>query len=258
MRDVVAPVHQPRPVLAWIGLVPLVDVHHAVAAVDFNHRRDQHDHVRTDVLDIRRVINRQSVCQLHQRRRRARLRRVNRSRNVVHRIRRVDQRLRLRVVHPQRARIGKLRQPLVVFLLRLQQALIGNGRGDHLAAFFRVADGDNLHARRARGQHAEVLVHVLCIRQHVRCAGYIAQHLHRCRHRLRGGQIVHQRRREVRPGGVLLDLRCVGLIDRLLRIAGHRGVQRRQPGGRRHRRGRCRLRVEAGTGASHQQGKHKA
>ena len=50
--NVVAPVEQVRPLLVRVGLVPAIDVDHAVAAIDFDHGRDEHDHVRADVLDV--------------------------------------------------------------------------------------------------------------------------------------------------------------------------------------------------------------
>ena len=40
-----------------MSFVPLVDIDHAVAAVDFDHGRDEHDHVRANELDVGRIID---------------------------------------------------------------------------------------------------------------------------------------------------------------------------------------------------------
>ena len=45
----------------------------AVAPVDFDDRRDQRDEVVADVLDVRALVHREAIGELHQRGRRARL-----------------------------------------------------------------------------------------------------------------------------------------------------------------------------------------
>ena len=160
-----------------MGLVPAVDVDHAVAAVHFNHRRDQHDHVRADVLDVRRIIDGEAIGQLHQRCRRAGFDGVDGAGDVVDRVRLIDQRAGLGVVEIDGARIAELGQTLLVGIGVLQQVGIGNGHRDHLAAFFGVADGEDLHARAGSGKHAEVLVDVFGVGQHVGRAGDIARAL---------------------------------------------------------------------------------
>ena len=217
--DVVTPVQQRRRRLAGIGAMPVVQIHHAVAAVDFDDGRDQRDDVRADLADVGRVVDGEAIGQFHQRGRRAGLRRVDRAGDVVDRRRRRDQRFGLRVVHAEHARIGELRQARIVGLQVGEQRLVGDRDRDHVAAFLGLADAVYLHPRARRGEHVEVAIDVLRVRQHVRRAGDVAEHLGRRRHRGRCRQVVGQRRVERRIGRVLGDLLRVGLIDRLLRIA---------------------------------------
>ncbi len=219
VRYVMSPIQQPRPLLTRMRLVPLVNVHHAVAPIHLDHRRNQHHHVLPYVLDVRRIIHCQPIRQLHQRSRRTRLRRVDRARDVVHRERLRHQRLRLRIVHADRARIRQLRQSRIIFFHLLDERNIADRRRNHLAAFFRLADTEHLHPRRTRSQQAKVLVDILGIRQHVRRPSNIAQHLRGRRHRRRSRQIIRKTRVEVRLGRIFLDRRRIRLVNRLLRIA---------------------------------------
>ena len=66
VRDVVPPIKEMRPDLGGMGFVPFVNVDHAVAAVHFDHGSDKHDHVRADVLDIRRIVDGQTIGEFHQ------------------------------------------------------------------------------------------------------------------------------------------------------------------------------------------------
>ena len=218
--DVVAPVEKARPILAGMRFVPPVDIHHAVAAVDFDHRRDEHDHVRADVLDVGRVVDGQAIGQLHQRRGRAGLGRVDGAGDVVDGPGLVDELARFGVIEADRARVGKLGQARVILFRAREQFRIGDGGGDHLAAFFGVADGEDLYPRAAGLQHAEVLVHIFGVGKHVGRAGDIAQHLGRRGDGFRGGKVIHQRRDEGRVGGVFANLVGVLLIDGLAGIAG--------------------------------------
>jgi hypothetical protein len=65
VRDVVAPVQQRRRRFAGIRTVPVVDIDHAVAAVGFDDRRDQGNDFRTDLANVRRLVDGQTVAQLH-------------------------------------------------------------------------------------------------------------------------------------------------------------------------------------------------
>ena len=71
VRDVATPVGEARPGRIGVGEVPAIDVHHAVAAVDLDHRRDQRDQVVADLADVRALVDRQPVGELHERRGRA-------------------------------------------------------------------------------------------------------------------------------------------------------------------------------------------
>ena len=71
------------------------------------------------VLDVRALVDGEPVRELHQRRRRARSPASESSGDVVDGHRRVDELVRLRVVHADRARVGELREPRpVLFELR--------------------------------------------------------------------------------------------------------------------------------------------
>ena len=223
VRDVLAPVDEPRIVLARVGEVPLVDVDHLVAAVDLDHRRDQRDQVVADRLDVLVIVDDQAVGELHQRGRRAGFRRVDRAGDVVDRRRRGDQRFRLRIVHVDGARIAELREPRAVLVELRHDRVRGDRDGDHLASFFGLADGDDLDAA-GRGllEHAHVLVDLFGVRQLAGRAGDVAQHRLRRRHRFRRGEVVHQRRAEERLGRVLLDLLAVLDVDGNLGVADER------------------------------------
>ena len=83
VRDVVAPVDHVRRHVVRVLLLPLVDVDDAIAAVDLDDRRDQRDDVIANVLDVGRVVDRETIRELHERRRRAGFGRVDRAGDVV-------------------------------------------------------------------------------------------------------------------------------------------------------------------------------
>ena len=88
--------------------VPVVDVDHAIASVDFNYGRDERDHAFADRLDVRAFINGQPISEFHQGSRRPGLSRVNCPGDVVNRKRLIDQAVRFGIVKIDRARIGEL------------------------------------------------------------------------------------------------------------------------------------------------------
>ncbi len=85
VRDIVAPIHERRPIFIGMRKVPIVDINHAVAAVDLDHGCDEGDHAFADRLHIRAFIDGEAISKLHQGGRRPRLDRVNRSGDVVNR-----------------------------------------------------------------------------------------------------------------------------------------------------------------------------
>ena len=85
VRDVVSPVHRAHRRLLRVLLPPFVRVDHAVAPIGLDHRGNQRDDVLADVPDVEAVVHRQAIRQFHERRRRARFGRMNRSGDVVHR-----------------------------------------------------------------------------------------------------------------------------------------------------------------------------
>jgi hypothetical protein len=205
--------------------VPAVDVDHAVATVHLDDRRDERDHVLADIADVGALVDGETVGELHQRRRRSGLGRVDGAGDVVDRHRRGEERLGLGVVAAirvfgrlQRARVGELGQPGLVRLPVLQVLLGRYGDDDPLAPLLALADGVHLDAGRRRRQHAEVAVHVGGVRQDLGRSRYVAEHRARRRHGRRGRQVVGQLRVELGSGRVLLDLRRRRLVDRLRSI----------------------------------------
>jgi hypothetical protein len=99
-----------------VGEVPAVDVDHAVAAVDLDHRCDERDQVGADLLHVRALVDRQAIGELHQGRGRAGLGRVDGTGDVVDRHRGRHDRGGAGVVEADRARIGELAEAGAVLL----------------------------------------------------------------------------------------------------------------------------------------------
>ena len=215
-----APVKKARADLAGMGFVPLVDVDHAVAAIDFDDGSDEHDHVGADVFDVGSIVDGQAIGELHQSRGGAGLGGVNGAGDVVDGPGLVDEQAGLGVVEADFARVGKLGQARVILFRASEKLGIGDGGDDHLAAFLSVADGEDLHAWTARLQQAKILVDIFGVGQHVGRARNVAENLGRSRHGFRGGKIVHQRREEGGIGGVFVNLIGVLLVDGLAGVAG--------------------------------------
>ncbi len=196
-------------------LLPLVHVHHVVAAVGLGDRRDERDDVLADVPDVGAVVHGQAVGQFHQRRRRAGLARVDGAVDVVHRRHALRDRVGHRVVHLDRAWVGQLGQVGLVLVELRHQGFRGDGDDDHLPAVFGRPDGVDLHPRRELGEEAHVVVHLLRVRQLARRACDVAEDGLRRRHGLGRRHVVDDGRQEEGLGGVLLDLLRVLLVDRL-------------------------------------------
>ena len=213
--------------------VPVVDVDLAVAAVDLDDRRDQRDHVVADVPDVRAVVDGEPVCELHQRRRRAGLGRMDRAGDVV------DGRRTARRAGRPRRRPCRCVRGSASFARRARfssrsrdERFGGDGDGDHLAPLFGRADRADADARARLLEHAHVAVHVGRVRELAGRAGDVAEHGLRRRDVRGGRQVVDERREEERLRRVLADLLRVLLVDRLAGIAaGDRcRVSRRQSG----------------------------
>jgi len=246
VRDVFAPVDQARVVLPGMREVPLVDVHHLVAAVDLDDRRDERDQIVADRPDVLVLVHGEPVGELHQRGWRAGFRRVDRAGDVVDRRGSVDELLRLRVVHVDRARVGKLREACAVLLQPRHDGVRRDRDRDHLAAFLGLADRVDLHARARFLEHAHVLIDLFRVRELAGRTRHVAEHRFGCRHVGRGRQIVSQRRIEIFLGGVLGNLLCVFLVDRLIGIASGFDLRICQRGRRdnEERRQQCRAQQE--------------
>ena len=90
VRDVLAPVHQRRALLAGL-LAVVVRVDLLLAAVDFDHRSDEGDHVVADRLDERRLFDDQPVGEFDQHFRSAGLGRMDAAVGPVDRLAGFDQ-----------------------------------------------------------------------------------------------------------------------------------------------------------------------
>ena len=71
MRHIMAPINEVWIILVRMGQMPFVKVHHAIATIDFNHRRDERDHVVANRFDVGTVVDGETISQFHQRRGRA-------------------------------------------------------------------------------------------------------------------------------------------------------------------------------------------
>ena len=174
VRDVLAPVEEWRRGLARPLHAPVEEIHDAVASVDLDDGGDERDEVVADVPDVLALVDGEAVGELHQRRRRACFRGVDRPGDVVHRRRVGRDLLGHLVIHVDRAWIRELRELGLVLVEPRQQRLGGDGDGDHLAPLFRLADRVDLHARARLLEHAHVVVDLLRVRQLGRRAGNVA------------------------------------------------------------------------------------
>ena len=202
--------------------VPFVKIDHAVASVDFDDRSDQRNGAVANFLDVRALIDGEAIGQLHERGGRAGLGRVNRAGDVVDGHRFGDELVGFRVIELDRAGITELAQPGAVFLQIFQIFFRRNRDGDHLAAFFGLANGKDFHTRTGFLKQTHVAVDIFGVGKDSRRAGHIAKHRLRRRDVFGRRQIVHERRAEVRLGGVLADFLGVGLVHGLLRVAPRR------------------------------------
>ena len=160
---VLAPVHQRQARVALRPrLVEVVGVHLLLAAVHLDHGRDERDHVVADALDERRLLHHQPVGQLDQHLGAAVLRRVDAAREVVDRLGRLQQRLRLRI--GGLARIGERAQHVAVLLELLDGGLVRDGQRHDVAALLGRADGPEAGARRHPRQLLVVAMDVLGVR----------------------------------------------------------------------------------------------
>jgi hypothetical protein len=228
--DVLAPIdHRGRGKSFLLG-DEVVDL--LLAAVDFARRGKHEDDVVADRLDEGRLLDRETIGELHQHLGAARFRRVDASRGEVDRLPRGNQLLRLRV--GQLARVGQLRRDLLVFVELFDRRLVGNRDRDHVAPLVGHADLEHRDTLRRLVERVEVTCDVLVVRHVPRLARHIAEELQRRRHLVGGRHMVDELGENPRIGGGCLDARRVVGIELL-----------------RRRRGALRLRERAGgTGAS--------
>ena len=230
VRHVVAPVREARRDFVGMLDVPVVEIDRAIAAVHFDDRRDQRDDVVADVLDVRALVDGEAIGQLHERGGCTRLGGMDRTRYVIDGRGGGGDPVSFRVVEVDGARIGEFRELRLVRVELRHQRLGRDGDGDHLAALFRRADREDAHARRRFREQPHVLVDLLRVRQLGRRAGDVAERDLGRRDRLRGREIVDERRQEELFRRVLVDLLRVFLVDRLRGDRGPVSRRRDRPG----------------------------
>ena len=216
---VFAPVDQRRIEIFGMGEVPFVEIDHAVAAVHFNDWSNQRDDAVADFADVGTFVDGKAVSQFHQCGGCARFRRVDCAGNVIDGDGFGDEFVGFGVFEMDGARVGEFRKALAVLLEVFEIGFRRDGHGDHFAAFFGGADGDDFYARRGFLEQAHIFVHVFRVREDAGSAGDVAEDSFGRGHGFAGGQIVDEGRGEVRRGGVLADFGGVGLVDGLLGIA---------------------------------------
>ena len=141
----------------------------AVASVDFDDRRDQRNEVVADVLDVRALVDGEAIGELHQRSRRARFGRVDRSGDVVDG-RRVCDTSRaasasFMLIDPRIGQLGEIR--LVGVEVRHQRFRSDRDR-DHLAPSSVVPIEQTRTRGRRLGEQAHVGIDLFRVRKIVR------------------------------------------------------------------------------------------
>ena len=227
VRDVVSPIDEARRRLSRMRHLPVEDVHHTVATIHLNNRRNERDYVFANVLDVGALVDGQSVRQLHERRRCPCLGAVNGARDVVDRGCCLGDLVGQRIVHPNAARIGQLGQLRFIRVHLGNECVRRDGNRDHLPPFFRCPDTEHAHTRRGLRQQSHVGVHFRRIGQLRWRAGNVTQDGLGGGHRLGRGQVVDEDRVEERLRGILADLLRVLLVNRLLGIASGLGGSKR-------------------------------
>ncbi len=195
-----------------------VDV--AIAPVRVGDRRDRHVHVVANLRNDRRRFCREPVHQLHQHLGGARFAAVQPAHQVVVRLRRRDELLRLRVGQP--ARVGQFREVVAVLLQVLDVGVRRHPHDHKLAVLVGLADRLHLHARRRRGERAVVLHDVRVVGEFLRRADVIAEHVLRTRNPGDLRQVIDERAAVARLAGPLPVRFREIFVLRLLGIAGLR------------------------------------
>ena len=166
--DVFSPIHQGRTLLAgFLAVIVRVDLF--LAAIGFDHRRNQHDHVITDRLNERRLLDHEAISQFNQHFGPTGFRRMDAAGDPVNRLCRVNQRLRLFL--RDLSRIAELSKHAFVAIEILDGVLIGEGKEDLVASLFGLPDLPKLRARRCLSERFVVAIDILRISQLTRSAG---------------------------------------------------------------------------------------
>ncbi len=218
VRHVMAPVGQTRPHFA-VGRPVLVHVHDAVAAVRLGGGGEDEDHVFADGPDHGRILDGQTVGQLHHHFGAARLGRMQPGGDVINGLGARDDRPRLFV--GKGTRVGQAIKVLTVGVQVRHCGFVGDDHFDHLASLLRLPYRADFHAGRGGGQRAEVAVDLARIVQNPRRADDRPEMVERRGHRLRRRQVVHHLVQKARVGGVCADFLAVGFVVRLGRGALH-------------------------------------
>jgi hypothetical protein len=123
--DVLAPVEEAGRVLSGVGLAVVVEVNHAVAAVDFEDGRNHHDEVASNLLYEGRLLDGEAVGQFHEHLRASGLGRVDGAGEPVEGAALVDEAFGLGVRGA--ARVGEAGGNLLVPVEVLEVGLVADG-----------------------------------------------------------------------------------------------------------------------------------
>ena len=188
VADVFAPIDQRRIEILRMGKVPLIDIDHAIAAIDFDNGSDQRDDAVADFADVWAFIDRQAIGKFHQRGGRAGFGRVDRAGDVIDGNGFGDEFVGFGVIELDGARDRQASPGAGDFVEIFQVGFRRDGHGNHFAAFLGGADGENFHARRGLLEQAHVLVDVFGVGKDSRSAGDVAEDNFRSRNGLLAGR----------------------------------------------------------------------
>ncbi len=136
-----------------------VDVNHAVMAIGFNDRGDEHDGIAADFLDEGRVFDSKTVGKFHEHFRGAGFWGVDAAVRPVDGLAFGDKLLRIGIA--EAARISETSGDFLVAVQFPEIGFVGNGYNEHLAALFGRADAPNFDAGAFAGEETKIGVDVL-------------------------------------------------------------------------------------------------
>ena len=222
--DVFAPVHH-QGLAAGSGVLlrVVVGVDGALAAIDFEHRRNEGDDVVADLLDERGLFDDHAVGELDEHLGAAGFGRVDAAIGPVNGLGGVEEFLGL--FRGDFARVAEFGEHVLIFVEIFEGGLVGDSEGDDVAAFFGLTHLPDASARGGFREGFVVALDVLGVGEFARFAGDAAEEFERRRDGGGGGHVVHQFGGDAGVLKVFADELVVLLV---LRLRGERdGLDRR-------------------------------